>query len=77
MALRPHFQEGYLIGPFPSRVERKQPYLDFGRRLIAKIEISKKTFWDKNFPAIPQDALLPTKDEMAGICAKIKSQYGT
>ena len=58
-ALRPHFQEGFLVGTFPSRVKRKQPSFDFGRRLVAKIEIPKKGFWDSNFYAIPKDDLSP------------------
>ena len=76
-ALRPHFQEGYLLGPFPSIVRKKQPYLDFGRRLIAKIEIPKKTFWGKDFHAIPNNALYPSDDEVEKICSEIKSKFGT
>ena len=51
-ALRPHFQEGYLVGSFPIRSEKKQPQLDFARRLVAKIEIPKKGFWGRDFDAI-------------------------
>ncbi|MDZ7661393.1 FRG domain-containing protein [Thiohalophilus sp.] len=76
-ALRPHFQEGYLLGSFPSRVKRKQPFLDFGRRLIAKFEIPKKGFWNKDFHAIPKTALYPHNDEIEIICEKIKSKNGT
>ncbi len=76
-ALRPHFQEGYLLGSFPPRVNRKQPFLDFGRRLIAKFEIPKKSFWGKDFHAIPETALYPPDDEIEAICTEIKSKYGT
>lgn len=76
-ALRPHFQEGYLLGSFPPRVKRKQPFLDFGRRLIAKFEIPKKTFWGKDFHAIPRKALYPLDDEIEAICTVIKLKYGT
>lgn len=75
-ALRPHFQEGYLLGSFPPRENRKQQFLDFGRRLIAKFEIPKKNFWGKDFHAIPQKALSPPDDEIETICTAIKSKYG-
>ncbi len=76
-ALRPHFQEGYLIGSFPSITNKKQPFLDFGRRLVAKIEIPKKGFWGKDFHAIPKNALYPPDDEVELICTEIKSKYST
>ncbi len=76
-ALRPHFQEGFLVGTFPSRVKRKQPSLDFGRRLVAKIEIPKKGFWDSNFHAIPEDALSPKNDVIDSLCLRIKNKYCT
>jgi hypothetical protein len=76
-ALRPHFQEGYLLGSFPPRVNRKQPFLDFGRRLIAKFEIPKKSFWGIDFHAIPKNALSPPDDVIETICSEIKSRYGT
>lgn len=76
-ALRPHFQEGYLIGSFPSIVIKKQPSFDFGRRLVAKIEIPKKGFWGKDFHAIPENALYPPNDEVESICSEIKNKYGT
>ena len=76
-ALRPHFQEGYLIGSFPPYVNKKEPFLDFGRRLIAKLEIPKKNFWGKDFHAIPNNALYPPNDEVESICSEIKSKYST
>lgn len=76
-ALHPHFQEGFLVGTFPSRVKRKQPSLDFGRRLVAKIEILKTGFWDTNFHAIPEDALFPKVDAIESLCLGIKNRYGT
>lgn len=72
-ALRPHFQEGYLLGSFPSIVTRKQPFLDFGRRLLAKIQIPKDGFWNKDFHAIPDSALYPSDDEIESICLDIKN----
>ncbi|MGD9092842.1 MAG: FRG domain-containing protein [Anaerolineales bacterium] len=74
-ALRPHFQEGYLIGTFPSRAEKKNPQLDFGRRLIAKIELVKERFWDNEFPMFPRNALYPEDDYIEDICAEIQAKY--
>ena len=76
-ALRPHFQEGYLVGSFPARAKKKQPFLDFGRRLIAKIQIPKNGFWGKDFHAIPQCALYPTNDDVENICTIIKDKNST
>ena len=76
-ALRPHFQEGYLLSSFPPRENRKQHFLDFGRRLIAKFEIPKRNFWGEDFHAIPRKALYPPDDEIETICTAIKSKNGT
>ncbi len=73
-ALRPHFQEGYLLGSFPPRVQRKQQYLDFGRRLVAKFEIPKDDFWSTDFHEIPKSALYPPADEIEEICEEIKKK---
>lgn len=74
-ALRPHFQEGYLVGSFPIRSEKKQPQLDFARRLVAKIEIPKKEFWGRDFDAIPNNALYPPDDDIRDICEEIRLKH--
>lgn len=68
-ALRPHIQEGYLLGEYPDMVdvEQKQAYkhyeVDFGRRLIAKFRFNPDSFWqDKNFPRVSDEALYPDQD---------------
>jgi hypothetical protein len=66
-ALRPHIQEGYLLGEYPdvSGVDQKAHYsfaeMDFGRRLIAKFRFRPSSFWEKSgyFPRIPHEALYP------------------
>lgn len=70
-ALRAHFQEGFLLGNFPQKVNKKQPYLDFARRLIAKLKIVKEGFWDDDFHAIPNTALYPDGDKIANLCKKL------
>jgi FRG domain len=71
-ALRPHFQEGYLVGTFPSEPERKHPSLDLGVRLIAKLEIPKNKFWSDSFHAIPDEALYPDNDLINMVCKDIE-----
>jgi hypothetical protein len=65
-ALRPHIQEGYLLGEYPdlSSVSQKDNYkayqLDFGQRLIGKFRFRPASFWhDDNFPRVQHAALYP------------------
>jgi hypothetical protein len=66
-AIRPHIQEGYLLGEYPEMigVTQAQHYkryeMDFARRMIAKFRFNPITFWaaDPSFPQVPQNALYP------------------
>jgi hypothetical protein len=71
-AQRPYFQEGFLVGTFPSKRKHKHPSLDLGVRLIAKFKLANKNFWDNNFHAIPTEALYPDDDKIKDICSQIK-----
>lgn len=72
VALRPHYQEGYLVGTFPTTIiTRRTVQYDVSRRLLAKYEIIKERFWDNDFQEIPKDALFPKNDEMEKVAAKI------
>lgn len=69
-AVRPHIQEGYLLGEYPDMAasDQKELYghyeIDFGRRLIAKFKFDPANFWhERNFPKIPKIALYPASDE--------------
>ena len=69
-ALRPHIQEGYLLGEYPEMTgyDQKQHYahyeIDFGRRLVAKFQFNPKTFWkDNDFPRICKAALYPNNND--------------
>ena len=73
-ALRPHFQEGFLVGTFPSRTSRKYVSLDFGARLVGKIEIPKEKFWINGFTEIPEDALYPRDDKIDQLCSEIRAR---
>lgn len=81
VAMRPHFQEGYLVGSWPtdnpfvgrSRFMTRTRF-DVAGRLVAKFKLVKETFWNRDFPEIPNKALFPSKDKMTGVTDNIRSQ---
>lgn len=81
-ALRPHYQEGYLIGEYPTiSLEAKAEYqrleLDFARRLIAKFRMpaDNRKFWSRNFTPVPKAALFPNKrDALCPFTREIKRE---
>lgn len=84
-AVRPHIQEGYLLGEYPefSDFRQKGDYsyyeMDFGRRLVAKFKFNPQTFWkSKNYPPASDDALYPTerRDPLLQIAAEIRAGLG-
>ncbi len=78
-ALRPYFQEGFLVGTddITNEYERKEE-LDLNTRLIAKFEIPNSTsFWGRSFDRIPKNALYPDKDKIEGICKAISKNLKT
>jgi hypothetical protein len=65
-AVRPHLQEGYLIGEYPEIADYEQNAhysyyeMDFGRRLIAKFRFDPGTIWkSENFPPAARESLYP------------------
>jgi hypothetical protein len=69
-ALRPHIQEGYLLGEYPELTgyDQKQYYanfeIDFGRRLVAKFRFNPRSFWKKRlFPKVERTALYPDRND--------------
>lgn len=82
-ALRPHIQEGFLVGEYPGMVgysqarEYKPVEIDFGRRLIAKFKFRPRAFWrvDDAFPKISDDALYPDdQDPFVSIAEEVITQ---
>jgi len=72
-ALRPYFQEGFLVGTddITNEYERKEE-LDLNNRLIAKYEIpNSNSFWGRSFDRIPKNALYPINDTIEKICRDI------
>ncbi|MBX5070496.1 FRG domain-containing protein [Rhizobium lentis] len=84
-AMRPHIQEGYLLGEYPEMlsVDQKQHYkhyeIDFGRRLVAKFVFDPKKFWDASadFPAIGKSALYPDQDSLLTVVGKVSAAIGS
>lgn len=82
-AVRPHIQEGYLLGEYPeiSSWNQKRQYqnyeTDFGMRLVAKFRFQPARFWtaDKDFPQITRPALYPSaqNDPLLRMMEEIKS----
>jgi hypothetical protein len=69
-AVRPHIQEGYVLGEYPELigVDQQQHYkhfeTDFGRRLVAKFKFNTKDFRkNSEFPMLSHNALYPDEDD--------------
>lgn len=73
-AMRPYFQDGYLVGTDDTTVEYDDKSdLDFNNRLAACFNINNDpSFWGDGFSIIPYDLLFPHKDDIAEICKNIK-----
>lgn len=84
-AIRPHIQEGYLLGEYPEMIsaEHKKAYrhyeIDFGRRLVAKFTFRPSEFWVSNaeFPPVSRSALYPEEDPMLKISESIASSLSS
>ena len=70
MAMRPHLQEGYMLGDYPdydshsSENDYRYGEIDVGRRIIAKFRLVLGDFWNENFPMISRRALYPDQDPL-------------
>ena len=68
-AMRPHIQEGYLLGEYPEigDIAQKNNYAlhetDFGKRLVAKFRFNPEDFWTKSgqFQRVGPKALYPSE----------------
>jgi hypothetical protein len=80
-AVRPHIQEGYLLGEYPEMGDfaQKENYahyeIDFGRRLLAKFCFVPKRFWKNDiFPVVPKPALYPnSSDPLYALTQQVKT----
>lgn len=64
-ALRPRYQEGYLVGKFPFS-NTKSVGDDLSNRMIAKFYVNNKDnqFWDDYFLPMPKEVLFPPADNI-------------
>jgi FRG domain len=81
-AVRPHIQEGYLLGEYPEMTgyDQKQYYahfeIDFERRLVAKFKFNPQTLWkNSDFPRVKGRALYPNRgDPVFDLAQSIKNR---
>lgn len=77
-ALRPHFQEGYLVGTdeitdnYSNKTE-----LDLNKRLVAKFKFLRQNAEKNNFTTIPNSLLFPPNDSIRNICDEIKKEINS
>jgi len=84
-AVRPHLQEGYLLGEYPeiADFEQKMHYdyyeMDFGRRLVAKFHFDPTKVWSSNFPPVAEEALYPkaTRDPLFNLTEELKASLAS
>lgn len=71
-ALRPRYQEGFMIGKYPF-MQTKEAVDNLARRLVAKFLLNNESgnFWDKYFQPLPEEILYPQNDSF-GISLKQK-----
>ena len=78
-AVRPHIQEGYLLGEYPEITDFRQTAhysyyeMDFGRRLVAKFCFNPKTFWSRSDSAC---SLSPRATGAVGASGSRRSRRG-
>lgn len=87
VAMRPHIQEGYLLGEYPEMGDYEQKSLyqhfevDFGLRLVAKFRFDPQTFWpqSKGFPLLKPKTLAPAThtDPFSVVAKRIKNALNT
>lgn len=75
-ALRPRYQEGYLVGKFPF-TSTKTESDDLANRMVAKFRIDDTNgdFWDIDFTPMPESVLFPQNDPIEEILKKTKADF--
>lgn len=75
-ALRPRYQEGYLVGKFPFTYHKTQ-YDDLANRMVAKffIDNTENKFWDDQFLPMPDEVLYPKNDPIEKYLVDLKNDF--
>jgi len=83
VALRAHYQEGFLIGRFPlydmdesNDLNSKPSRSDLANRLIAKIQLNRQCFWNSDFPEPTPGSIYPSNDPFGDSLAQFFGQGG-
>jgi hypothetical protein len=81
-AVRPHVQEGYLLGEYPEiadiegNIKYRYHEMDFARRLVAKFKFEPTPFWHSpNFQPAPEEAMYPKehRDALLAVTTELKT----
>lgn len=84
-AVRPHMQEGFLLGEYPEVADYDRNFryswreLDFSRRLVSKFKLKLKGFWSsKDFPPASSEFIFPRdrRDPLLQMAQQIKDEIG-
>ncbi len=75
-ALRPRYQEGYLVGKYPIRPTKTNGD-DLANRMVAKffVDNTDGKFWDKYFQPMPKEILYPEQDEVEESLLKVRASF--
>lgn len=75
-ALRPRYQEGYLVGKFPFG-SGKTSGDDLANRMVAKFHIdnTNNDFWDEHFTPMPNEVLYPKDDPIEKFLNEMKVNF--
>ncbi|WP_054722330.1 FRG domain-containing protein, partial [Marinifilum fragile] len=75
-ALRPRYQEGFLVGKYPIRPTKTNGD-DLANRMVAKfyLDNTKGDFWDKYFQPMPEEVLFPNDDKIEQELIKAKETF--
>lgn len=75
-AIRPRYQEGFLVGKYPIRPTKSNSD-DLANRMVAKffVDNTKGNFWDPHFPPMPDEVLYPPNDEIEKKLLEFKAKF--
>lgn len=75
-ALRPRYQEGFLVGKYPIKPTKTEGD-DLSNRMVAKffIDNSNNNFWDKYFLPMPDEVLYPENDRVEKNLKEMKNIF--
>lgn len=75
-AVRPRYQEGYLVGKFPI-LPTKNNSDDLANRMVAKylVDNTDGKFWDEHFQPMPEEVLYPQNDTVGIKLMELKTKF--